>query len=224
MIINMDTKLALVTGSSSGIGGSVVETLEAKGWEVIKPTHAELDLSNLDAVAAYAEDIKSIRKNINLIVHAAGVWHDNDKVFADMPMGTFRASQIIETINVGITAAVVLINGLLPIMNNGMFIGISGTFSDGAKGWLPYYTSKRALEDFMLGLSQDIAELRVYGISPADTATEAYKKFYPEYVASAQSPKTVSELVLSLVDGQEIYESGSVIELRQGVTSNTFHS
>ena len=37
-------------------------------------------------------------------------------------------------------------------------INLSGTFESGGKGWLPYYVSKRALEDLTVGLSDEIRD------------------------------------------------------------------
>lgn len=224
MIENMDRKIALITGGSSSIGRAITLALEKKGWEVLNPAHKELNLSDLEAVSTYAESIKLEKSKIDALIHVAGIWHDSNQALADMPMGSFSTNQVVETMNVGVTAAMVLVNSLLPIMEHGTFIGVSGTFSDGAKGWLPYYVSKRALEDFILGLSEDAPELKAYGISPADTATDAFQKFYPDYVASAQPPEAVSELAMKLLEGQENYENGSIIKLRNGNASRSFHS
>jgi len=220
----MRNKVAIITGGSSGIGAVIADVLKAKGWEVIAPTHDELDLCDLSAVTEYAKKITAEKSEVRAFIHAAGIWHDGERVLADMPMGTFNAHQIIETMNVGVTSAIVLLNGLISVMKEGTFIGISGTFSDGAKGWLPYYLSKRALEDLILGLSQDAINLRAYGISPADTATEAFKKYYPQYAVSAQSPTAVAGLAVKLLEGQDTYRNGDIIEIRQGDTSRSFHS
>ena len=62
-------------------------------------------------------------------------------------------------------------------------INISGTFESGAKGWLPYYVSKKAIENLTVGLSQELRDkqIQVNCISPSDTLTESYQKFFPEY-------------------------------------------
>jgi len=118
----------------------------------------------------------------------------------------------------------VLLAELLPHMDHGTVLGISGTFEDGASGWLPYYTSKRALEDFLMGLSQDTPNVKVYGISPSDTATTAYDKFYPEYANQSQPPEAVADLVLLLLHGDHQYKSGDIIELKRGHRRVAFHA
>src|SRR5205085_1434308 len=107
--------------------------------------------------------------------------------------------RVASSINVALTSAMVLVAKLLPNMRNGTVIGISGTFADGAAGWLPYYVSKRALEDFLVGLSQDTTDCKVHGISPADTATSAFQRFYPQHYAEAQSVGLVAKLIEELL-------------------------
>lgn len=216
-------KTVFITGGSSGIGEAVTQMLEGAGWRVVAPERGELDLANLDEVTSFLSSSLPVG-GIDALVHIAGVWHDKDTVLAGKPFGGFAPEQIVGTMNVGLTSFMLLTNQLLAKGNLSQVIGISGTFENGGGGWLPYYTSKRALEDFLVGLSHDNTELAVYGISPADTATTAYKQFYPEYAQSAQSPEIVARLVLSLLSRTSSFKSGDIIELRDGKQKSGFHS
>jgi NAD(P)-dependent dehydrogenase (short-subunit alcohol dehydrogenase family) len=218
-------KTAVVTGVSSGIGQTIAEALKGANWHVDGLSHAEVDLSNLNEVTQFCETLKEKYGQIDALIHVAGVWHDDSGVLADKPLTQFSAQQIIETVNVGLTSFMILAAKLLPaIPKDGTVVGISGTFSDGGAGWVPYYTSKRALEDFLVGLSQDYPDgPRVFGISPADTATPAYKKFYPEYAEKAQSAEAVADLCLELLGGTR-YKSGDIIKIRNGKASEGYHS
>lgn len=216
-------KTAFITGASSGIGSAVVNLFKKNNWEVIAPSRQELDLSKPDLIVEKLDSI--VKDDLSAIIHIAGVWHTKDGVIADQQFRQFKPDQVIDTVNVGLTSFMVIVNKLLPkLKENGVVIGISGTFSDGAAGWLPYYTSKRALEDFIAGLSQDSeVRFRTFGISPADTSTPAYNKFYPEYSGQAQSPEVVAELCLQLVDGKTGFNTGKIIEIRDGKASEGFH-
>lgn len=228
----MEQNTAIITGSSSGIGQAVADGLEAKGWRVVRLTrHSQpaadthpIDLNDLAATATLGEKLAGELKHLDAFIHIAGIWHDEHGVLADKQLAAFSAEQISATMNVGVTAAMVLGGKLLPKLKGGTFIGVSGTFSDGAAGWLPYYTSKRALEDFLVGLAQDYADVAVFGISPADTATPAYKKYYPQYAAEAQPPTAVSELIEKLLTKNSAFKSGDIVELRQGKTREAFHA
>ena len=120
--------------------------------------------------------------------------------------------------NVGVTSAMILSARLIPFMNqNSKMIFISGTFQDGGANWLPYFTSKKSLEVFLKGLSEDeTGNVKVIGVSPADTATESYKKFYPEQVSQAQSPESVAKVCFDLAIDQLPAESGVILEVRDG--------
>lgn len=218
------TKTAFITGGTSGIGKVIIEMLKANDWQIIAPTRQELNLNNLSELEEYTKRIVSSLGHLDALIHVAGVWHNDDEALADKALESYSSSQIIEAMNVGVTSLMVFVNAFLPIMKDSTVIGVSGTFNSGAKGWVPYYTSKRALEDFLVGLSQDETSLKAYGVSPSDTATEAYKKFYPDYFSKAQSPIEIAKLVLGLLDDGGNFSSGDVIELKDEKAKIAFHS
>ncbi len=219
-------KTAFVTGGSSGIGQAIIKTLKQAGWKVIASSRHELDLSDLENVNDYAEVLSKSQEQIDVLIHVAGVWHDSSKVFADQKLENFTHEEVSSTMNVGLTSFMILAGRLLPnVPKVGSVIGVSGTFADGGAGWLPYFTSKRALEDFIVGLAQDYPDgPKVYGISPADTATPAYKKFYSEYASEAQSPEAIAKFCLQLIENDTDYKTGDIIEIRDSKSKLGFHS
>jgi NAD(P)-dependent dehydrogenase (short-subunit alcohol dehydrogenase family) len=228
-------KTAILTGPSSGIGNAIAEKLTSEGWQIVglvhnTKAHAELaktytvDLSDMQATAKLGKQLAKDLPHVDAFIHTAGIWHDENESLAGKQLDKFTPEQIAASINVGVTSAMVLCNALLANIANGTVIGVSGTFSDGGAGWLPYYVSKRALEDFLVGLSQDYPDVKVFGISPADTATPAYQKFYPQYAAEAQSPEAVANLAAKLLGGQTEFKSGDVIEVRDGDAKEGYHA
>lgn len=216
-------KRAFITGASSGIGRAVTKLLGEHDWDIVAPSHEELDLSDLKVVAAYAEQLKATGEHFDAFIHLAGIWHNDQEVLAGKPLSNFTAEQIGATMNVGVTSVMLLVSSLLPQMSEGTVVGISGTFESGAAGWLPYYASKRALEDFLVGLSEDAPTLKVYGVSPSDTATEAYAKFYPQYINESQPTQAVADLILQLLAGEHQYGSGDIVVVKQGQPRVAFH-
>lgn len=225
-------KTAVITGVSSGIGQAIKMQLENDGWKVVGISRHlplddvgyEVDLSHLEAVEPVATRAGEEHGPIDAFFHVAGVWHDENAVLAGKKLHEFTTSEITRTMNVGVTSAMVFSARLLPFMvDGGAMVYISGTFQDGGANWLPYYTSKRALEDFITGLALDEQRVKVIGVSPADTATEAYKKFYPASSSTAQSPEIVAKTCIDLISGKLPSASGTIVEVKNGLPGMGYH-
>lgn len=146
------------------------------------------------------------------------MWHNQESVYYGPGLEDTPTEQIHEVMDVGIRAPMLLSRLVLPGMEDnseGKIINISGTFEGGASGWLHYYVSKKAIEDFTRGLAEEAAEngIQVNCVSPSDTLTEAYEEFFPDYSESdVLDPKEVADLVLFLVEKDHI--TGEIIEIR----------
>jgi NAD(P)-dependent dehydrogenase (short-subunit alcohol dehydrogenase family) len=226
------SKTAVVTGLSSGIGQALKKRLESDGWRVIGVSRHipleqegyEVDLSMLEAVEPVATRIGEECGPIDAFFHVAGVWHDESGVLAGRRLHEFSTPQIVKTMNVGLTSAMVFTARLVPFMSErAAMVYVSGTFQDGGANWLPYYTSKRALEDFVQGLASDEKSLNIYGVSPSDTATESYKTFYPNSVEKAQPPEAVAGVCVDLINGKLSASSGTIVEVRDGKPGMGYH-
>jgi NAD(P)-dependent dehydrogenase (short-subunit alcohol dehydrogenase family) len=141
----------LITGANRGIGLEFARQYAAEGWEVIaaaRQSSAELDalkvrvepvdLSDADAVAAFKVD-----QPLDLFIANAGTSQPMKTEGAD----TARAWQAMMMVNA--IAPYQLGHALLPRMSeNGKMIAISsgmGSIADNGGGWVPYRTSKAAL-------------------------------------------------------------------------------
>jgi 3-oxoacyl-[acyl-carrier protein] reductase len=229
----MSQKVACITGVSSGIGQALKSALEQDGWKVVgfarhlpmEDIGYELDLARLEFVEPASTRAGEEHGPIDAFFHLAGVWHDEDHVLAGKHLGEFTTEEIVKTMNVGLTSAMVMTARLLPFMKQGgHLVYISGTFTDGGANWLPYYTSKRGLEDFVQGLTSDQPALKVFGVSPGATATEAYKKFYPDNQGTAQSPESVAKVCMGIIDGSLNVSTGTVVQVCDGKAGVGFHS
>ncbi|MGH2485815.1 MAG: SDR family NAD(P)-dependent oxidoreductase, partial [Ktedonobacterales bacterium] len=121
--------------------------------------------------------------------------------------------------DVGIMAPLLLARGFLPQMvsaQRGHVINLSGTFGSGARGWIHYFVSKKALEHLTIGLADEVraAKIQVNCISPADVATDAVIRFFPEDAASALQPDDVVEIARWLLSPAARHISGQIIEVR----------
>jgi len=139
-------------------------------------------------------------------------------VYSGCDFETFEQKIILDTFNVGTIAPALLVHGLLPIMKQkAKIINLSGTFENGGKGWIPYYVSKRAIEDLTIGLAQELQEkdIQVNCISPSDTATDAYKKYFPEYIEESVDPKEIAKLFVKLSLQESDTVSGKVFVVKK---------
>jgi short-subunit dehydrogenase len=234
-------KFCVVTGASTGIGRVVAVALGrereficlvARRKEKLEETKKlvekaggqakifSIDLANITSTKNLISQIKKITSKVDLIVNIAGVWHSQNEVFANTDFEKFSQETVLQTLNVGIVAPMVLVHGLLPLMPQGsQIINLSGTFENGAKGWLPYYVSKRAIEDFTVGLAQDLREkgVLVNCVSPSDVATEEYIRYFPEFAEEALAPEEVVEFIAKLAIKNKT-DSGKVFVLKKGKT------
>ncbi len=220
----MKDKFAVVTGASTGIGRAIAVAFAKKGVKValVARTKERLqmtkdlvekaggqaeifptDLSKLDSINDLISRIKSKTKKIDILVNVAGIWHGENEVYAGRNFADFPQPVILDTFFVGTIAPTILAHAFVPLMGKGSkIINISGTFSSGAKGWLPYYVSKRAIEDLTIGLAEELKEkdIQVNAISPSDTATDAYKKYFPQYLKEAINPEEIAAYAVYLCE------------------------
>lgn len=144
---------ALITGTSRGIGLEFARQYARAGWEVIgtaRQSNPELDslgiriepldLSEPDRVAEFASNIE---QPLDLFIANAGT---NDPMQSDGPENA-RAWQGMMMINA--IAPYQLGKALLPRMTKGgKMIAVSsgmGSIGENSGGWVPYRTSKAAL-------------------------------------------------------------------------------
>ncbi|HBG81572.1 TPA: hypothetical protein DDW69_01900 [candidate division CPR2 bacterium] len=215
--MKLKDKYAIVTGASTGIGRAIAVQFAKEGAFVALVARREdrlsetkrmieenggkakvfiTDLSNIESVNKMIGEIKSDTIRIDILANIAGIWHGEDEVYADTDFEKFSQNVILDTYDVGITAPTLLAHAFIPLMpKRGKILNLSGTFESGAKGWLPYYVSKKAIEDLTVGLSQELTDkdIQVNCISPSDTATEEYKKYFPQYIKDAIEPEEIAK-------------------------------
>lgn len=238
--MKLKNKFAVVTGASTGIGREIAITfakegafvgLVARSKDRLKKTKNLLekvggrgeffvaDLSVIKSINKLISKIKTKTSRVDILVNVAGIWHGKDEVYANKKFENFSQKIILDTYSVGLTAPTLLSHALIPLMPKGSkILNISGTFENGAKGWIPYYVSKRAIEDLTIGLAEELKDkdIQVNCISPSDTATEAYKKFFPQYLKEAISPQEIAQYAVYLCSSEAKKVTGSVFVIKKG--------
>ena len=238
--MKLKEKIAVVTGASTGIGRAIAEAIAANGGRValvarstsrlqetknlIQSSGGEArvfptDLRDEKAINNLASDVLEVWGDIDVLVHAAGVWHDGNSVYEGIPLANMPVERINEGLDVQIRAPMLLTRLFLPGMmqkKQGKILAITGTFERGGIGWLDYYVAKLALEHFIIGLARELREyeIQVNAISPSFTATEAACRFFPEDVKTAISPAEVAKLAIFLLSEDADHISGQSIVIK----------
>lgn len=170
-------RVAVVTGSSSGIGRAVAERLLELGWRVrgldaapatVEHPHFEavrIDLSNADDTAALAPSLTSA----DALIHAAGVL----RVGA---LGGLDPGAAALMWQLHVQAASILANAVLPAMAKrgcGRMVLVGSRVSQGMPGRSQYAASKAAMVALARSWASEVIErqVTVNVISPAATQT-----------------------------------------------------
>lgn len=237
MILN--DKVAIITGASTGIGREISIALSKEGarvgliarsidglnetFKIIKENNGvgeilPTDLRDVDEILNLCKKVKKVFGKVDVLVNVAGIWHNKDKAYSNIDFEKYTIDEILDTFSVGTIAPSLLSHQLIPLMNNGSrIINLSGTFENGAKGWLPYYVSKRSIEDLTVALSQELKDkgINVNCISPSDTATESYKKFFPQYIEESMLPEDIAKFAVYLCSKESDNTTGRVFVLKK---------
>lgn len=228
-------KKAVVTGATSDIGKAICSKLAKEGYELILLVRniskaveiydsigveyacIETDLSNVLQIESAVSAITSKYSEIDLLINAAAIWHDEDTVFSGIDFVKYSSKVVLDTVNVGFIAPVILTHRLIPLMRKkGVIVNISGTFENGAKGWLPYYLSKKGIENLTVGLKDELQEskITVFCISPSDTATEPYLRFFPQFKEQCVTPEDIAKAVLKGITNKV---NGEIIVIKKAI-------
>lgn len=246
-------KVALITGASTGIGraialifateGAIVslngrneaallKTLEmAKDrWSTVRGAVFVADLRDHAAIRNLVIEVVKTWKRIDILVNAAGVYHDQQRTFVDIPLQDYAPYDISDIYMVGISAPTILCRDTIPFMPGGAkIINISGSFErfgdKAAKGWLPYFVACKAMEQMTVGLAQELRnrQIQVNCISPSAVLTESYVKFFPTWASQkglCLNPEDVAALALFLASSESDHLSGQIITIRQKRAKN----
>lgn len=227
-------KVAFVTGSSRGIGKSLVEVLIKNGFFVIgiarhhainhpSYSHIALDLSNVNLVLEFSFPTYESVEKLVLVNNAATLGHVAHT-------GNIENNSIPATINVNLTSPLILINKFIRTYHTNNAEKVIINISTGAAfhpvdGWLLYCSSKAGIEMATHVINEDLQVTKtknfyVFSVLPGIVDTQMQKEIrrvpetnfsrkqeFVEYKQSGQlrDPYEVAEKIYEIIEKPYFY-------------------
>ena len=224
-----NTKLAVITGGSRGIGLALARTFAGAGYKVIitgrnaaslqaaadslKATSVEtlvFDITDPTAIEKAFQRIKQRHATIDVLINNAGVAH------ALAPADQLSIETWKKVIDTNLTGTFLVTRGALPLMRAGGTIvnNLSVAAVQPFAGMSAYNASKFGAMGFTQALRDDLRKrgIRVVALMPGATDTDIWQQFWPDAPrAKMVSPETVAEAVLHAVS---VPANASIDEIR----------
>jgi NAD(P)-dependent dehydrogenase (short-subunit alcohol dehydrogenase family) len=218
-IVMTDTRNALITGASAGLGRALTRALVADGWHVVGTARGAERLHRLGAelgpaFVAVPGDVTDPRHRAELgrIVRAGtklDLLVNNASRLGPSPLPRlerYPLDELRRVLDTNVIAPLDLIQLLLPQLHvsRGTIIDISSDAAVAAyEGWGGYGASKAALDHLSAVLAVETPELRVYAVDPGDMRTEMHQAAFPgEDISDRPEPESVVPALLRLIESR----------------------
>ena len=217
----MTKRTALITGSTGGIGNSLVSSLK-ENLNVISPTRKELDLSSNSSIDDY---ISSLDVPIDIIVNCAGIHKAGN--CEDLTTHDFQ-----NILQINLIAPFQIISGLVKGMKErkyGRILNISSIWSIVSKEKRSIYSaSKSGLDGLTRTLALELApfNILVNSIAPGYVNTDMIQQYNSKKELEKikqiiplnrfAEPDEIAELVKFLSSEKNSYITGQIIPIDGG--------
>ena len=215
----MDTRTALITGASRGLGRALTAALADRGWRLVvdgrdagRLATAVEAFAHPDRVTAVPGDVADPRHRAALAA-AVGPRLDllvnNASELGPSPLPSLadlREADLRHVLDVNVVAPLALVQAVLPALRTarGTVVDISSDAAvEAYAGWGGYGTSKAALDQLTAVLAVEHPDLRIYAVDPGDMATDMHQAAFPgEDISDRPAPESVVPALLALLDGE----------------------
>jgi NAD(P)-dependent dehydrogenase (short-subunit alcohol dehydrogenase family) len=213
-----DTRVALITGASRGIGPEVGRGLKAKGYRVFLSARDEargkftaaklgceflrLDVSNAESIQAAAREIEAKAGRLDALVNNAGILVDETKSALEVD-----AKSVEESLATNTMGPLLLCQAFIPMMkrkNYGRIVNVSslmGQLSEMGGGYVGYRISKAALNAVTRVFAAETTGtgILINSVSPGWVRTE---------MGGQSAPRTVEQGADTIVWAATLPEGG----------------
>ena len=234
---DLDTKVALITGASRGLGLALASRLARDGWALIIDARGERDLeaaraelAELSRVIAIPGDVtdEEHRRALAGEAREAGgldVLVNNASILGPSPQPAlldYPLEALVHVYRANTLAPLALIQAVRDELKpEARIVNVT---SDAAvepyEGWGGYGSSKAALEQLSAILAAENPDLRVYRVDPGDMRTQMHQEaFLGEDISDRPLPEESVPGVLELLEGDlpsGRYEARALIHVNEG--------
>jgi 3-oxoacyl-[acyl-carrier protein] reductase len=243
-MVEIENKIAFVTGGGKGIGSAIVRSLADAGMNVIftysssegqaKKLTTELEQEGKKVTAvqmnvADAEQIRSVIENVGSQYGKIDVLVNNAGVFMEKAFAELSAGDLDWMMNVNFKGAFLTALYSEPYLSKGGRIVNVGSIvaeSTPGKGNTLYAASKSALQGFTRGLARDLGEkgitVNLVQPGPVDTEMNPADAPFADFVRSRMAipkygqPEDIAALVTFLASAEAGYITGSIMTIDGG--------
>jgi NAD(P)-dependent dehydrogenase (short-subunit alcohol dehydrogenase family) len=216
----MESKVALITGISAGLGRALTAELVGRGWRVVgdarDPSRLARAVSSLPAPGAAVAlpgdvgdpahrrelaDAAAAEGRLDAVVNNASILGPTPLP----PLAAYPIAELEQVFAVNVLAPLALLQLVLPILarTGGRVVNISSDAATEAyAGWGGYGAAKAALNQLTAVLATEHPDLRVYAVDPGDMDTELHRRAAPgEDTSGLATPEEVAPALVRLLTG-----------------------
>jgi NAD(P)-dependent dehydrogenase (short-subunit alcohol dehydrogenase family) len=219
--------VALITGSSRGLGRALAEALAERGWSLV------IDARDAEALAVAAESMRRLATGTATVTAIAGDLGDTvhrDALVAAasrlgqldllvnnastlgvsplVPLQSYPLDELRRVFEVNVVAPVALAQACLPLLGQSGHPVVVDVSSDAAvehyETWGGYGSSKAALDHLTSTFAAEIPSVRFLAVDPGDMRTAMHQAAFPgEDISDRPLPESVVPRLLALIAGDE---------------------
>lgn len=210
-------KNILITGASRGIGKSIKEELENKGYNCITPTREELDVSNVKSIESF---FNKINFSIDGLVNNAGI----NIIGGIESIIDSDINRMIDTNLVAPLKLIQLVTKGMKVKKYGKIVNISSIWGVRSKEFRTLYSlTKFGVNGLTKSLARELGEynILVNSVAPGYVNTEmtqknvslAEQKKIKDTIPLKRfaEPKEIARLVAFLISDDNSYITGQTI-------------
>lgn len=211
--MDLEGKIAVVTGASRGIGRATADLFEEGGATAVRISRTEgmrCDVSKPEEIERTVAEIVRTYNSIDILVNNAGIMDL-------LPLEETSLEDWQKTLATNLQSAFLFTKLCVPHMKSGSIVNVSSSSGIiGRPGWVAYSTSKAGLITMTESLAQELRHITVNCVCPCRCDTELRWKIFPgEPKNLLLKPQEVAEKIVGLIASGK---TGLIVEIsRKGV-------